>query len=823
MAAARQHQVQELVDAYLRQTGDLERFLQQVPADLRDEVQAQCREATFAAEFFRELPPLRLVQALPHTIGGCELGELLGEGAMGRVLRGRQRELGRDVAVKLIRAEHQDHDEFLTRFREEARLLASLDHPGIVSVHACGEEAGWVFYVMDLVAGQSLLQALPSLLAQENTPGNAHRFDRAARIAAEVLETLAYAHGQGIVHRDLKPSNLMLDGSGRPRIVDFGLAKNALGPLRTAPGQLLGTPAYMSPELVARRECPPTAADLWAVGVILFQMLTGRLPYDGRDTDELLRQLLRPKACDPRAQLPDVPAPLAAICAKALSPALEDRYPSAAAFAADLRRFLAGEPVEAGQRTLVTSLWRVVRRHRRALAAALLLAVGASAAVRFAEQRAEERAATTKIERLAALDVAKEPAAVMASALVVADELLRGDLLDGDARRSGEELVARLRAHAQRLHENGVRDVVAGAGTPAGTPFAAHKPPVPALQSQGLRELVEATVLDPQLPAPITVLNEVKPQLQIAAPVGTASAPVRIDALDPVTGQPLLTVATTTAPCTVPVPQGHYRIVIGGPDAFAECTRTVVAPGTYVVTSTPTATSAATVGMIPIPAGSAVIGQADTGAVVYQRTTVQHAAFFIDRCEVTCGDYFVFCQQTGAPYPRTWNGIYDPAWADLPVFGVRYAQAKAYAEFRGKRLPTWTEWQIAARGRDGSPFPWGNDAKPLLDPKVLTNIGHVDSEWPANVLPVGSCHKDESWIGVRDLYGSVAEWTDTPYVAQIDGVPFPAFPWRILGGFSWRSRRSLPAPLPPRDLTGISIGPIEFADAGFRCAKSAAP
>ena len=123
MAAARQHQVQELVDAYLRQTGDLERFLQQVPADLRDEVQAQCREATFAAEFFRELPPLRLVQPLPHTIGGCELGELLGEGAMGRVLRGRQRELGRDVAVKLIRAEHQDHDEFLTRFREEARLL----------------------------------------------------------------------------------------------------------------------------------------------------------------------------------------------------------------------------------------------------------------------------------------------------------------------------------------------------------------------------------------------------------------------------------------------------------------------------------------------------------------------------------------------------------------------------------------------------------------------------------------------------------------------------------------------------------------------------
>lgn len=819
MAAARQHQVQELVDAYLRQAGDLDGYLQQVPADLRDEVGAQCREATFAAEFFRELPPLRLVQPLPHTIGGCELGELLGEGAMGRVLRGRQRELGRDVAVKLIRAEHQDHDEFLTRFREEARLLASLDHPGIVRVHGCGEEAGFVFYVMDLVPGQSLAQALPSLLARENDRTQPHRFDRAARIAAEVLETLAYAHGQGIVHRDLKPSNLMLDDAGRPRIVDFGLAKNALGPLRTAPGQLLGTPAYMSPELVARREGPPTAADLWAVGVILFQMLTGRLPHDGRDTDELLRQLLRPKACDPRALLPDVPAPLAAICRKALSPALDERYPSAATFAADLRRFLAGEVVEAGQRTLVTSLWRMVRRHRRAIAALLLLLVGGSAAVRWAEQRAEKRAAVAKIEQMASLDVGKQPQAA-ASALVVAEELLRGTMLDDDTRRRGEELVARIRAHAKELHDSGVRDVVAGAGTPAGTPFAEHKPPVPALQSQGLRALVEATVLDPQLRAPIAVLNEVQPQLQIAAPVGTTSAPVRIDALDPATGQPLLTVATATAPCTVPVPQGHYRIVVGDANAFAECSRTVVAPGIYPVTSTLAATAIATAGMLHIPAGSAVIGQASAEAVVYGQTTVQHAGFYIDRCEVTCGDYFVFCQQTGTPLPRTWNGVYDPAWADLPVFGVRYSQAKAYAEYRGKRLPTWTEWQIAARGPTGNLFPWGNDDEPIGEAALLPHFATSRSvPWHQAMRSVGSTEQDRSWCGAMDMLGNVDEWTDTPYVAHLDGVPFPMLPWRVRGGRDVWTRRD-PNYLA---LDGVSPGPTEHDESGFRCAKSAAP
>jgi formylglycine-generating enzyme required for sulfatase activity len=554
--------------------------------------------------------------------------------------------------------------------------------------------------------------------------------------------------------------------------------------------------------------------------VILFQMLTGRLPYDGRDTDELLRQLLRPKACDPRALLTDVPAPLAAICAKALSPALDERYPSAATFAADLRRFLAGEVVEAGQHTLVTSLWRLVRRHRRAIAAALLLAVGGSVAVRVAEQRAEVRAAVAKIDQLAALDVEKEPRSVMASALVVADELLRGDLLDEPARRRGEQLVARIRNQARRLHDAGVRDVVAGAGTPAGTPFAEHKPPVPALQTQGLRELVEATVLDPQLRAPIAVLNQVQPQLQIAAPVGTTSAPVRVEALDPVTGQPILTVATTTAPCTVPVPQGHYRVVVGGPDAFAECSRTVVAPGTYPVTSTLAATAAATAGMIPIPAGSAVIGQAGEGAVVYAQATVQHAAFFIDRCEVTCGDYFVFCQQTGAPLPQTWNGAYDPAWADLPVFGVRQAQAKAYAEFRGKRLPTWAEWQIAARGRDGKIFPWGNEVDPIHDPALLPNLELDPSvPWYQSVRPVGTIAKDKSWCDAMDMLGNVDEWTDTPYLAHLDGVPFPVLPWHVRGGRDvWT----------PRDKTflaldGVSPGPTELYASGFRCAKSAAP
>lgn len=821
MAAERHLRVQQLVDAYLCQGADLPTYLLQVEPDLRDEVAAQVREATFAAQFFQELPPLRLLQAPPEVVGDCRLGAALGEGAMGQVFRARQAGLDRDVAVKLIRPEHADRADFLSRFRDEAKLLAALDHPGIVRVHHCGEDQGWLYYVMDLVPGRSLASAMPELLREEGTKNAPRRFDRVVRIIAEVLEALAYAHGQGIVHRDLKPGNVVLDEAGRPRLVDFGLAKSAATKERTLPGHLLGTPAFMSPELAGRREGSRTAPDLWAVGVMLYQLLTGRLPYDGRDTDELLRQLLRPVRIDVRRLVPDVPKPLATIVATALAPQVDDRYPSAAAFAADLRRFLAGEPIEAARRTALGTLRRVLWRHRRAVVAAALVLGGGAATFAWASHRATLREQQAQLQKFEAIDTERAEPAVLASALARLEELL-GGTLDDSLRQRGERMATTFRRHAAVRHAEGKAQVVAGAGTPVGTPLAQHRAPVPAVLAAGLRQIVEASLVDPSLPPALGVLASVDPQFVIAPPSGAVSAAVRIDALDPVTGQPVLQVATTTAPCTVPVSAGHYRIVVGNGDAFAECTRTVSAPGGYAVTPTLTATAAAIDGMLLIPAGSATIGQADAGATIYAATTVQHAAYYIDRHEVTCGAYHAFCVATGAPFPDGWGAdgaSYDPAWAELPVHGVRWQQARAFAEFHGKRLPTFAEWQIAARGRDGATLPsgFGQDIEAVV--ATLPTIGHDGMPWSQGVRAVGTTPADASWCGAMDMLGNVYEWTDTVFVGHLDGVPFPVLPWHVCAGSDWRTKRD-PAWLA---LDGVGLGTTELADCGFRCAKSAAP
>jgi formylglycine-generating enzyme required for sulfatase activity/tRNA A-37 threonylcarbamoyl transferase component Bud32 len=820
MAAERHLRVQQLVDAYLREGADLPTYLLKVEADLRDEVAAQCREATFAAQFFQELPPLRLLQAPPEVIGDCRLGEALGEGAMGQVFRARQAGLDRDVAVKLIRPEHADRADFLSRFRDEAKLLAALDHPGIVRVHHCGEDQGWLYYVMDLVPGRSLAAAMPELLREEGTKHAPRRFDRVARIVAEVLEALAYAHGQGVVHRDLKPGNLMLDDAGRPRLVDFGLAKSATAPQRTLPGSVLGTPAYLSPELAGRRSGSRTAPDLWAVGVILFQLLTGRLPYDGRDTDELLRLLLRPVRLDVRTLVPDVPAPLATIVATALAPELDERYPSAAAFAADLRRFLAGEPVEAARRTALGTLRRVLWRHRRAVVAAALVLGGGAATFAWASHRATVREQQAQLQRLEGIDAERAEPAVLASALARLDELL-GDALDDSLRQRGERLATTFRRHAAVRHAEGKAQVVAGAGTPVGTPLAQHRAPVPAVLAAGLRQVVEASLVDPSLPPGTRRAGQRRPAVRDRGPIGSRDRrgahrcarsghrPTGADGRDD-------DGAVHGAGVGGSLPdRGRQRRRVRRMHAHG------LGSGTYAVAPALTATAAAIDGMLLVPAGAATIGQTEEGASIYATTTVQHAAFYIDRCEVTCGAYHAYCVATGAPFPEGWGAAgasYDPAWANLPVYGVRWQQARAFAEHHGKRLPTFAEWQIAARGRDGHPFPWGIDEGPIANLDALPMLDRRDLPWALGVRAVGTTMQDASWCGAMDMLGNVSEWTDTVFVGHLDGVPFPVLPWHVCAGSNWETPRK-PVQL---TLAGVGLGPTEFSDCGFRCAKSAA-
>ncbi len=282
--------------------------------------------------------PARLPRPPLPTVPGYEVEEELGRGAMGVVYKARQKGLDRLVAVKVVRAFHLAGPADLARFRTEALAVGRVDHRHVVRVHACGEEQGCPYYVMEYLPGGSLARLLRH-----------GRLDvrRAVELVRQVALGVQAAHDQGVIHRDLKPGNVLLDAQGNARVTDFGLAKlRDEDTTRTRSGAILGTPAYMAPEQAAgRSHLVREAADVWALGVMLFECLTGQRPFRGASPGEVLYRIQHEEPPLPRHLCGDVPAELEAVCLRCLSKEPGQRYPSAGAVARDLGRWLAGEPV----------------------------------------------------------------------------------------------------------------------------------------------------------------------------------------------------------------------------------------------------------------------------------------------------------------------------------------------------------------------------------------------------------------------------------------------------------------------------------------------
>jgi WD40 repeat protein/tRNA A-37 threonylcarbamoyl transferase component Bud32 len=301
------------------------------------------------------------------TPPGFTLLEELGRGGAGVVYKARQHQPERVVALKCLLDEGPGGAEHRARFLAEADAIARLNHPHIVQVHAVGEHRGQPFLCLEYLDGGHLGQKIG---------GRPQPPREAARLLALLADAVQHAHAQGVIHRDLKPANVLLAGDDTPKVTDFGLARFGR-PELTATGQVLGTPAYMAPEqALGQKAVIGPAADIWALGAILYELLTGQPPFRGVQVLDTLKQVVEQEPVPPNRLQPGVPRDLNVICLKCLEKSPAKRYAAAAELAADLERFLGGRPIRARPAGRAERLWRWGRRNP--VTALLLLGLAAS-------------------------------------------------------------------------------------------------------------------------------------------------------------------------------------------------------------------------------------------------------------------------------------------------------------------------------------------------------------------------------------------------------------------------------------------------------------
>ncbi len=775
---------------------------------------AQCRE--WLRPLHRDLlaaTAARTAQdaSLPagRRLGDFVLEELLGSGGMGQVWRARQESLDRVVALKVVRGELLGSATAALRFEREAKALAAVRHPHVVTVHGSGVTDGVHWLAMDLVAGRSLQEALatrPPVLT-------------IVRWGRQVATALGAVHQAGLVHRDVKPDNVRIDAAGNAVLVDFGLARTLDAERARLTWGFAGSPAYAAPEQLAGDDDIDGRADVYALGAVLCEGLSGAVPHAATSVERLLQRIRRRGPPRLRARNAQVSVDLERVVQKALAAEPADRYPTANAFADDLQALLELRPVSALPLPWPRACWRWLRRHPGPVAAgalALLLLLLAALWAEWWERRAATELVATAQGGLQALGQVRADWEKVRWQVVGLEDRQRHEFLpEVDERRL---LAGRRRLHElERDREKGYAAVADAAAQAAR--LWPGQPDLPAVQA-GLwwqrwldvrgrgtpvadlfRDLMVRA--DPDGSFQQRLAGERQFSLSAEPPADAflfrylpradlSGAPADCDpVLDPVPWggrrpptpagtllepSPAAAVGRTPLP-PLPLPPGAYVVLLRAPGhedlrvpfhidhAFEHYSHDQALRATL------------------LPAGRTPAGFVRVASESYPWP---EPGFWIQRAEVTNAAWLAFVNDPavlrerlageGPPLvPRAedgtlrWPVAADGTCAlpadeppDWPVRGISWHDAERYVAHRNERdaamlagrrhaLPTFQQWSRAAHGGDSRRLPWGD----VFWARACRSRFATREPGPA---PAGSHPADTSPFGVQDLAGNVAEW-----------------------------------------------------------------